>query len=117
MSGVAFIGMANYIMNKKQRINVKEMEIDNKVLFSRNTGEVSLNGPVYCQRAVRFDRTIVIGDLCSEEEKRNIAKLLTKYGTISIYQDHEEIYYVFEKEVNTDAIIKDLPKLKLRHYC
>lgn len=88
MTGTAFIGMANYLVGEKARINFKFIANENKILYSRNTGEVSLEGPVYCERSRVFENRILVGKIITEKEKKEIAKILSKFGTLSVYEDH-----------------------------
>ena len=60
ITGCAFVGMANYLTNTHQKVNFKAIENENKLLYSRFAGEVSINGNKYCSNAMENDGKILI---------------------------------------------------------
>ena len=46
--------------NSHEKVNFKEIENENKILYSRFSGEVSINGNMYCSNGFENDSKIVI---------------------------------------------------------
>ena len=46
--------------NSREKVNFKQLENENKLLYSRFSGEVSINGNMYCSTAYENDSKIVI---------------------------------------------------------
>lgn len=118
ITGCAFIGMANYIAGEKQRVNFKILENENKLLYSRFSGEVSINGNMHCPTAFDYEVKIVIQAKTKEEnpEWQNHAEILSKFGNLIVYEDHDELYYVYENPQNIGEIIELLGALQLKRY-
>ena len=91
ITGCAFIGMANYIAGEKQRVNFKILEEENKMLYSRFSGEVSINGNMLCPTAYEYEEKIIIQGKTKEEnpEWQNHGELLSKFGNLIVYEDHD----------------------------
>jgi tetrahydromethanopterin S-methyltransferase subunit H len=63
MTGCAFIGMLNYLYDVQQTPFVfANAQTENKVLYSKFAGEISLVGPVYSEKtAYNSDRIVIVG--------------------------------------------------------
>lgn len=101
ITGCAFIGMANFLSGEVGKINFegKSLERENKLFYSRFSGEVSINGDGYCSNALNYDNTILIQSVSKKEylEWKTAAQALSKFGTLTVHEDHGEIYYAFER--------------------
>lgn len=62
MTGYAFIGMTNFLNGARGRINFKALESENKILYSRFSGEVSLKELLPSE----WEKKIVIGQSKTE---------------------------------------------------
>ena len=93
--------------NSHEKVNFKELENENKLLYSRFSGEVSINGNMYCSNAYENDSKIVIQKKNKEQnsEWRNHAEVLSQFGNLSVYEDHGELYYVYETIKNINQIL------------
>mgnify|MGYP007069266497 FL=1 len=89
--------MANFLAGKAGKINYKWIEEENKLLYSRFSGEVSLNGNGYCSNAIYYDQTIIIESIKKSENPKweQIAKAMSQFGSLIVYEDRDETYYVF----------------------
>ena len=103
---------------EKQRINFKILENENKLLYSRFSGVVSINGNMLCPTAIEYEEKIVIQSKKKEEnpEWQNHAALLSKFGNLIVYEDHDELYYVYENVQNIGQIIELMGELKLKRH-
>lgn len=81
------------------------------MIYSRETGEVSLRKP-YTSLTEEYERKIVIwGEPKSNEKWKAIALKLSVYGTLFVTEDHGETYFVFEEQNKyIDQIIKEFSK-------
>lgn len=68
------------------------------LLYSRFSGEVSMNGNRYCSNSLNYDNMIVLLPFTKNQQPkwREIAEELSKFGSLIVYEDHDEIYYVYE---------------------
>lgn len=91
VTGCAFIGMVNFIHGIPGRINLKCVEGENKLLYSRFSGEVSINGNRYCSNAQDFDTRILIQETTKQlnPEWKEAAAVLSKFGSLIVHEDKE----------------------------
>jgi len=61
MTGCAFIGMLNYLYDQKQTAFVfAAASAENKILYSKFAGEISLVGPIFSEKTEYYNCRIVI---------------------------------------------------------
>lgn len=98
MTGCAFIGMLNclYEINKEPIVFSKAFE-ENKLLYSRFAGEISLVGPVFTPKTREYGgRIVVFGGLKKDHNWEQLGERLSRFGTLSVVEDHGETYYAFD---------------------
>ncbi len=73
---------------------------------------------MFCPSAMDYETRIMIQSQSMSENPiwKQHAELLSQYGNLSVYEDHSEIYYVYENIRNIPQIIQLLPGLKLKNY-
>ena len=100
MTGCAFIGMLNCLYDVKQACFVfANANEENKVLYSRFSGEVSLVGPEFSQKSTLYRKRMVIfsGTKINHDFKELGGKLSSR-GTLSVHEDNGETYYFFDDD-------------------
>lgn len=114
MTGCAFISMLNYLYDVKHAPFVfPNAENENKILYSKFVGEVSLVGPEFTPKTKDYLARIVI--LPVKKKQHNFQALgdaLSQRGTLSLFEDHGETYYVFDEGQDIGGILEEYPALR-----
>lgn len=82
--------MANFLVGEPGKVNFEAIEQENKLLYSRFCGEVSINGNRFCSNAQHYDDTIIIQPFSMQAypDWRITASTLSKYGSLAVHEDH-----------------------------
>jgi hypothetical protein len=87
MTGCAFIAMLNYLYDVKQApfvfANANE---ENKVLYSKFSGEISLVGPEFSQKtALYLRRMVIFAGAKVDHNFKELGNKLSLRGTLSVH--------------------------------
>lgn len=89
--------MANFVRGEAGKVNFNLLKAENMLLYSRFSGEVSLSGNGYCSNATDYDRLIIVMPSPKNPNWRELAEQLSKFGSLSVHEDREETYFVYEE--------------------
>lgn len=90
MTGCAFIGMLNYLYDSKQAPFVfANAQAENKILYSKFAGEVSLVGPDFSTKTKDYQgRILIYPGSKKQHDFQAVGEALSQLATLSVHEDH-----------------------------
>lgn len=92
MTGCAFIGMLNYLHDHKQQQTpfiFADAQEENKILYSKFAGEISLIGPQFSLKTAEYlSKIVIFPGTKKEHDSQVLGEALSKRGTLTMNEDH-----------------------------